>query len=84
MLDEAAYFLLGNIKIYYYGLHIALGALATVIVLALCCRARRICAEDFALLHYHSPIGQRERFFQTVFAQDHRCAKLRIDFFQRG
>ena len=28
MLDEAAYFLLGNIKIYYYGLHIALGALA--------------------------------------------------------
>ena len=35
MLDEAAYFLLGNIKIYYYGLHIALGALAAVIVLAL-------------------------------------------------
>ena len=42
MLDEAAYFLLGNIKIYYYGLHIALGALAAVIVLALCCRARRM------------------------------------------
>ena len=35
MLDEAAYFLLGNIKNYYYGLHIALGALAAVIVLAL-------------------------------------------------
>ena len=42
MLDEAAYFLLGNIKIYYYGLHIALGALAAVIVLALCCRARPV------------------------------------------
>lgn len=42
MLDEAAYFLLGNIKIYYYGLHIAIGALAAVIVLALCCRARRM------------------------------------------
>ena len=42
MLDEAAYFLLGNIRIYYYGLHIAAGALAAVIVLALCCRARRM------------------------------------------
>lgn len=42
MLDEAAYFLLGQIKIYYYGLHIALGALAAVLLLWLCCRARHL------------------------------------------
>lgn len=40
MLDEAAFFLIGSIKVYYYGLHIAIGALAAMVLLALCCRAR--------------------------------------------
>ena len=49
MLDEAAYFLIGNIRIYYYGLHIALGALAAVIVFALCCRAKKLPSGTAAL-----------------------------------